>query len=105
MVAFDQVCKGIVTYIHKDLAPLTPKPVRYGLIAFAQTVVEAKMKKFIASGVFDGTPLIDGNMIDIDGVVAMYKAASTDGWPMEMYGFTFRESDLDKVLHYIQEVR
>ena len=105
MVAFEQVCKGITTYIVKDLAPLTPKPVRYGLIAFAPTVVESKLKKFMASGLFEGTPLVDGNMIDVDGAVAMYKAASTDGWPMEMYGFTFRESDLDKVVHYIQEVR
>lgn len=105
MVAFDQVCKGIVTYIHKELAPMASKPVRFSLIAFSQVVVEAKMKKLLASGLFDGTPLIDGNMIDVDGAVALFKAASVNGWPMDLFGVTFHESDLDKVVHYIQEVR
>ena len=105
MVAYEQIRKGVVTYVQKELAPLTPKAMSFALVAFAPMVVEAKMKQFFDSGVFDGTPLIDGKSIDIDEAVRLYKNASEGGWPIELFGFTLKESDIDKVYRYIKEAQ
>lgn len=103
MVSYDQIKKGIIQYINRDLAPLAPKAVGIGLAAFGPVVVETKMKKFFSAGIFADTPLVDGNMIDIDEVIRLLKPAADGKWPIEMFGFTFSESDLDKLYRYIKE--
>ena len=103
MVGYEQIRKGIVNYIAKDLAPLLPKAYGIGLVAFAPAVVDAKLKQVFESAVFSGTPLISGNMLDLDEAMRMLKPAAEGKWPIEMFGFKFTESDLDKLYKYIKE--
>ena len=103
MVGYEQIRSGIVTYIGKDLAPLLPKAYGIGLAAFAPAVVDAKLKQIFQSNILSGTTLVDGNMIDIDEAMRMLKPAAEGKWPIEMYGFKFTESDLDKLYKYIKE--
>lgn len=103
MVGYDQIKRGIVQYINRDLAPLAPKALGIGLAAFGPVVVESKMKQFFSTSIFAGTPLVDGNVVDIDEVMRLLKPAAEGKWPIEMFGFTFSESDLDKIYRYIKE--
>lgn len=104
MVSYDQIKRGIVHYINRDLAPLAPKALGVGLAAFGPVVVESKLKQFFSTGLFAGTSLVDGNMVDIEEVIRLLKPAAEGKWPIEMFGFTFSESDLDKIYRYIKEV-
>ena len=103
MVGYEQIRKGIVNYINRDLVPLAPKAIGIGLAAFAPMVAEAKLKEVMAHPLLSGTGLIDGNSVDIDRIVQLLKPAADGKWPIEMFGFTFTESDLDKLYRYIKE--
>jgi hypothetical protein len=104
MTSYDQIKRGIIRYINTDLAPVAPKPIGIGLAAFGPVVIESKMKQFFSSGLFSGTPLTDGNSVDVDEVYKLLKPAAENKWPIEMFGFHFTESDLDKIYRYIKEV-
>ena len=103
MVGYEQIRKGLVNYINRDIVPLAPKAVGIGIAAFAPVIVEAKLKELTASPLLSGTGLVDGNTIDIDKVMCLIKPAAEGKWPIEMFGFTFTESDLDKLYRYIKE--
>jgi hypothetical protein len=103
MVGYEQIRKGIVNYINRDLVPLAPKAISIGLAAFAPMVAEAKLKEVMAHPLLSGTGLIDGNSADIDRIMQLLKPAADGKWPIEMFGFTFTEADLDKLYRYIKE--
>lgn len=103
MVGYEQIRKGIVNYINRDLVPLAPKAIGIGLAAFAPMVAEAKLKEVMAHPLLAGTGLIDGNSADIDRIVQLLKPAAEGKWPVEMFGFTFTEADMDKLYRYIKE--
>lgn len=103
MVGYEQIRKGIVNYINRDLVPLAPKAIGIGLAAFAPMVAEAKLKEVMAHPLLNGTGLIDGNSADIDRIVQLLKPAAEGKWPVEMFGFTFTEADMDKLYRYIKE--
>ena len=103
MTGFDQIKRGVVAYIDKELLPIAPKPLKIALAAFGPTIVEAKLREFVSSGFFSGTNLMSDDGIDVDAVVQLLKPASAGEWPIPMYGFTFTEADLDKLYRYIKE--
>ena len=103
MVGYEQIKRGIVNYINRDLAPLAPKALGIGMAAFGPMIVDSKMKQFFANGILTGTPLMDGNMIDIDEAMRLLKPAAEGKWPIEMFGINFSESDLDKLYNYIMK--
>ena len=103
MVNFEQVKNGVIYYISKDLAPLAPKPLGIGIAAFGPMVAEAKIKEFMASGLFSGTGLVDGDNVDVDAIMRLIKPAAEGKWPIQMFGFSFNETDLDKLYRYIKE--
>ena len=103
MVGYEQIKRGIINYINRDLAPLAPKALGIGMVAFGPTIVESKMKQFFTDGVFVGTPLMDGNMLDVEEAIRLWKPAADGKWPIEMFGINFSESDLDKIYNYIMK--
>ena len=103
MVGYEQIRKGLVNYINRDIVPLAPKALGIGLAAFAPVVAEAKLKELMSHPLLAGTGLIDNNTVDIDKVMCLIKPAAEGKWPIEMFGFNFTESDLDKLYRYIKE--
>lgn len=103
MVNHEQIRKGLMTYINHELAPLAPKMMGIGLTAFGPLIVEAKTKEFLNSGLLSGTGLVDGDNVDIDTIWRLVKPATAGKWPIEMFGFTFNEADLDKLYRHIKE--
>jgi hypothetical protein len=103
MVNYEQIRKGLVNYINRDIVPLAPKAVGIGIAAFAPVVAEAKLKEVLSNPMLYGTGLIDGNTVDLDKVMCLLKPAAEGKWPVEMFGFTFTENDLDKLYRYIKE--
>jgi hypothetical protein len=103
MVGYEQIRKGLVTYINRDIVPLAPKAVGIGIAAFAPAIAEAKLKELLASPLLANTGLVEGNSVDIDMAIRLLKPAAEGKWPVEMFGFTFTESDLDKLYRYIKE--
>ena len=103
MVGYDQIKQGIIQYINRELAPMAPKALGIGMVAFGPTIVDSKMKQFFTNGVFVGTPLMDGTMLDVDEAIRLWKPAAEGKWPIEMFGIKFSESDLDKIYRYIKD--
>ena len=103
MVGYEQIRKGLVAYINKEIVPITPKAVGIGIAAFAPMIAEAKLKEIMSQPLLAGTGIIDGNSVDIDTVMRLLKPAAEGKWPVELFGFTFNESDLDKLYRYIKE--
>lgn len=104
MTSYEQIKRGIIRYINADLAPLAPKAVGIGIAAFGPVIVDSKLKQFFSAGLFNGTPLVNGNSVDVDEVYKLLKPAAENKWPIEMFGFHFTEADLDKLYRYIKEV-
>jgi hypothetical protein len=103
MTGFEQIKRGVVAYINQDLVPVVPKALGIGLAAFGPVVIESKVRELAASGLFSGTNLVSTEGVDIDEVMRLIKPAANGKWPIQMYGFTFSETDLDKLYRYIKE--
>lgn len=103
MTSYDQIKRGITLYINRELAPVAPKVLGIGLSAFGPVVVESKLKQFFDSGLLDGTGLVEGMSINLEEALSLLRPATNGKWPIELFGFTFTESDLDKLYRYIKE--
>lgn len=103
MTGYEQIRKGVVTYMAKELAPLAPKMLAISMMAFAPVVIDAKMKQLFESGLFSGTALMDGNSVDLEEAMRLFKSAAEGRWPISVAGFDFSENDLDKLYRYIKE--
>ena len=104
MVGLEQVRRGIMTYVTKEIAPLLPTWQGVLVEALAPTVIEAKMKELLGGKLLAGTGLVDGAAVNVDEIYRSVKNAATGRWPMEIAGFRFTEADVDKLYRYIKEV-
>lgn len=103
MVGMEQICRGAMKYVTRELVPLVSSGKGILLEAFAPAVINANVKKYMASTWLEGTGYVDGNTADIDAIYKQIKTSAAGKWPMEVIGFKFTESDLDKLYNYIRE--
>ena len=103
MVGLEQVRRGILTYINKELAPLLPTWQGVLIEALAPTVLDAKAKEILNGKLLTGTGLVEGSTINVDEIYRNLKVSAQGRWPMEIAGFRFSDSDLDKLYRYVKE--
>lgn len=103
MVGLEQVRRGILTYVNKELAPLLPTWQGVLIEALAPVVVDTKTREILNGKLLAGSGLVDGATINVDDVYKMVKNTASGRWPMEIAGFRFTESDLDKLYRYVKE--
>ena len=103
MVSLEQVRRGTVTYVSKELTPLMPTWQGVLVEALAPTVIEAKLRDLMGGKLLIGTGFVDGATINVDEVYKLVKNTAMGRWPMEVAGFKLTESDLDKLYRYIRE--
>lgn len=103
MISTEQICRGAMKFVTRELVPQMSVWEGVALTAFAPAVIAAKVKKYTASNLLDGTGYVDGNNVDLDEAYKNFKNAAVGKWPMEIIGFKFTESDLDKLYNYIRE--
>jgi hypothetical protein len=103
MVSLEQVRRGAVTYVSKELAPLMPTWQGVLVEALAPTVIEAKLKGALNGSLLAGTGFVDGATVNVDEVYKLVKNTAMGRWPMEVAGFKLTEADLDKLYRYIRE--
>lgn len=99
MIHAKKLENNILTYILEDLVPQMPTAAGIGFASIAPFVVRAKIKQYFA--MLQGTELIDGENIDAEALYRELKRNSQNKWPIEMFNFTFRETDLDKLYNYV----
>ena len=103
MKSIEQVKRGAVSYISKEIAPLMGTGKGILIEALAPTVIDANIKKYASKEWLSGTGLIDGANVNVDEVYKLIKNAASGRWPVELFGFRFTEADLDKLMNYIRE--
>jgi hypothetical protein len=103
MVGLEQVRRGILTYINRELAPLLPTWQGVLIEALAPTVLDAKTKEILNGKLLTGTGLVEGSAINVDEIYRSLKVSAQGRWPMEIAGFRFSDSDLDKLYRYVKE--
>ena len=99
MVHIKKLENNISAYILEELVPQMPTTTGIGFGAVAPFVVRAKIKQYFS--MLQGTELVEGESIDAEALYRELKKSSQNKWPLEMFGFTFREGDLDKLYTYI----
>lgn len=104
MVGTEQICRGAMKYVTRELVPLVSTGKGILLEAFAPAVIEANVKKYMSTSWLEGTGMIDGNTVDLEAVYKRIKTSASGKWPVEIIGFKFTENDLDKLYNYIREV-
>ena len=103
MVGLEQARRGILTYINKELAPLLPTWQGVLIEALAPTVLDAKTKEILNGKLLTGTGLVEGSTINVEEIYRSLKVSAQGRWPMEVAGFRFSDSDLDKLYRYVKE--
>ena len=103
MVGLEQVRKGVLLYVSKELAPLMPTWQGVLVEAVAPSVVDARLRELMSGKLLAGTGLVDGATVNVDEVYKLLKNAAASRWPMEIAGFRLTEADLDKLYRYIRE--
>ena len=103
MVGFEQIRHGAMNYVSRELAPLLGTPKGILLEAFAPSVIDANLRKYAGKEWLAGTGFVDGNMVNLDEIYRLLKLSANGKWPMEIAGFKFTETDLDKLVNYIRE--
>ena len=101
MVGLEQVRRGILTYINRELAPLLPTWQGVLIEALAPSVLDAKTKEILNGKLLTGTGLVEGSTIN--EIYRSLKVSAQGRWPMEVAGFRFSDSDLDKLYRYVKE--
>ena len=89
MVGLEQVRRGILTYINKELVPLLPTWQGVLIEALAPTVLDAKTKEILNGKLLTGTGLVEGSTINVDEIYRSLKVSAQGRWPMEIAGFRF----------------
>ena len=103
MVSVEKLKKGILLYIENHIAPLMSGGKGLLTMTFAPVILEANLKKYLASEWLEGTNLVDGNDVNVDEIYRLMKTTATSKWPIELLGFRFTESDLDNLYRMIKE--
>ena len=99
MVNINRVMENVAAFVDTELAPKMPKLEGIAFAAMAPIVVKAKLPGLLKLA--NGTELVDGENIDIDTLYHEFKAKAAGKWPIEAFGFIFREDDLDKLYRYL----
>ena len=103
MIGLEQIRRGAMTYVTRELAPLMT-PVKGALLeALAPAVIDANLRKYVGKEWLDGTGFVEGNTVNVDELYRLFKLSASPKWPMEIMGFKFNEADLDKLVNYIRE--
>lgn len=103
MVHVEKVKRGLLMYIENHIAPLMSGGKGVLLMAFAPAILEANIKKYLASEWLEGTDLVNGDNVNIDEIYRLVKASAANRYPMELFNFRFTESDLDTMYRMIKE--
>lgn len=103
MAGMEQIIRGASMFLSKELAPMMDKGKAILVEAFGPTIIEAKLRQYMQSGLLEGTGIVDGANVDIDRIYKLVKQSSGGRWPLELFGFKFDETDLDKLYRYIKE--
>ena len=103
MIGLEQVRKGAVTYVSKEIAPLMPTWQGVLVEALAPAIIDAKLKELTGWKLLSGTGFVDGATVNVEEVYKLVKNTAVGRWPQEIYGFRFNEADLDKLYRYIRE--
>ena len=103
MVGLEQVRRGAMTYVTKELAPLMPTWQGVLVEALAPTIIDAKLRELMNWKLLSGTGFVDGATLNVDEIYKLLKNTAMGRWPQEIYGFRFAEADMDKLYRYIRE--
>ena len=103
MVSMEQIRRGAMKFLSRELVPMMEKGKGILVEVFAPSVIDANLKKYMGMDWIQGTGIVDGMNADIDEVYKMFKQGANGKWPIELMGFRFNESDLDKLYQYIKE--
>lgn len=101
MVGVEQIRKGAMKYVVMELVPQMSAVKGVIFEAFAPDIIDVNIKKYMAT--LDGTNLVSGNTVNVEEMYRRLKLTAAPKWPMELAGFKFSESDLDRVYQYIRE--
>lgn len=99
MVHISRVMENLAAYVDEDMVPQMPKPTGIAFAALAPFVMKAKIPPLLKWA--EGTTLVDGENVDVEALYREFKAKANGKWPIQMFGFTFREDDLDKLYRYL----
>ena len=103
MIGLEQIRRGAMTYVTRELTPLMPA-VKGALVeAFAPAVIDANLRRYIEKEWLEGTGFVEGNTVNVDELYRLFKLSASAKWPMEIMGFKFNEADLDRLVNYIRE--
>ena len=103
MVGMEQVKRGAMKYLSREMVPLMEKGKGILFEVFAPAVIDANLKKYMAADWLQSTGLVDGMNVEIEEMYRLVKQGASGKWPVELLGFRFSESDLDKLYQYIKE--
>ena len=103
MVGFEQIRRGAMNYVSRELAPLMGTAKGILLEALAPAVIDANLRKYAEKEWLNGTGFIEGNTANVDEIYRLVKLSASGKFPIELAGFKFTEADLDKLVRYIRE--
>lgn len=99
MVSMSRIMETAMSFVDNELVPKMPKLEGIAFAAVAPFVLKSKIPGLLKLA--NGTELVDGDNVDVDRLYQEFKIKSQGKWPMQMFGFTFREDDLDILYRYI----
>lgn len=99
MVNKQRIEAGALSYVNEVLVPRMPGLTGAAFATAAPFVIRAKLNGFLP--LFDGTEIVNGDMVDVEKLYAEFKRNMQGKWPVEMANFTFSENDLDEVYRYV----
>lgn len=99
MVNIGRLENNIYEYINEELVTRMPALSGALFATAAPFVVRAKIRQYFP--LFKDTEIVDGESVDVEALYHEFKRSMSGKFPVEMAGFTFRESDLDELYRYI----
>lgn len=99
MVNKQRIEAGALAYVVESLVPRMPTFSGAVFATAAPFVIRAKLNSFLP--LFDGTEIVNGDMVDVEKLYAEFKKNMQGKWPVEMASFTFSEHDLDEIYRYV----
>lgn len=103
MVNMEQIRRGAMKYLSRELVPMMDKGKGILVEVFAPAVIDANLKKYMEADWLKGTGLVDGLSANVEEIYKLIKQGASGKWPVELMGFRFSESDLDKLYQCIKE--
>ena len=98
MVNINRLEGNLNAYVLESLVPRMPVLPGVAFATAASFVIRAKMKQYLP--LFEGTEVLDGESVNVEALYSELKKNFNGKWPLEMGGFTFKETDLDEIYKY-----